>query len=153
MNEVNNGRVKVLGHPGLAPYREARLGPGGAAKRLSFEDNGQRLVWAEEARLQAILGGCKRSLASVRSGIRCYIAFIGVPVVPYVYTLGCACCVSVADKAFPGTRRYFPPELDHLLAWSTMFQSTGTLSNYFSYVKTACLVVRASTEVGRHGPW
>ena len=43
---------------------------------------------------------------------------------------------------------YFPPQLDTLLAWSTTFRSAGTLSNYLGYVKTGCLIVGASTEVG-----
>ena len=33
--------------------------------------------WVESARLDAVLGSCARSLPSLRSGIRCYIAFAG----------------------------------------------------------------------------
>ena len=38
----------------------------------------QRQAWIEEARVKAILGSCSRSMASVRSGVRCYLAFAGM---------------------------------------------------------------------------
>ena len=50
----------------------------------------------------------------------------------------------------PGIRRYFPPDLDVLLAWSTLFRSEGTLSNYLAYVKTACVILKAPTQVSGH---
>ena len=34
--------------------------------------------WLEHARVDAILGACPRSLASVRSGILCYESFLGL---------------------------------------------------------------------------
>ena len=33
-----------------------------------------------------------------------------------------------------------------LLAWSTLFRSRDTFSNYLSYVKTACLCVHAPVQ-------
>ena len=34
-------------------------------------------IWKEKARAQAILGSCSRSIESVKSGARCYMAFVG----------------------------------------------------------------------------
>ena len=45
--------------------------------------------------------------------------------------------------------KYFPPVLNDLLTWSTLFRSEGTFSNYLSYVRTACAIVDAPTEVGQ----
>eukprot|EP00973_Karenia_brevis_P060674 8437929-Karenia_brevis.AAC.1 len=56
----------------------------------------QKLEWAEEARMRAVVGSCPRSMASVASGLRLYFAFV--------------------DKAFPAIRRYFPPQLEVLMA-------------------------------------
>ena len=41
----------------------------------------------------------------------------------------------------------FPPKLDTLLAWSTLFRSEGTWGNYLGYVKTACVLVKVETQV------
>ena len=40
-----------------------------------------------------------------------------------------------------------PPTLNMLLTWSTMFRSSGTFGNYLGYVKTACMLEEAPTEV------
>jgi len=42
-----------------------------------------KLDWVEQARLDAILGACRLSMESWRSGVRCYVAYIG------------ACCCNV----------------------------------------------------------
>ena len=47
----------------------------------------QRQAWIEEARVKAILGSCSRSMASVRSSVRCYLAFAGMhPPISVSYT-------------------------------------------------------------------
>ena len=46
--------------------------------------------------------------------------------------------------------KYFPPSVDTLLAWSTLFRSSGTLANYLSHVRTACLLVGAPVDVFEH---
>ena len=65
-----------------------------------------------------------------RSGIQCYIAFVrevkGMNVV------------------------LWPPKLDWLLAWASMFRCSGTFSNYLGYVKVGCLIERAGVEVFNH---
>ena len=47
----------------------------------------------------------------------------------------------------PSRKRYFPPPVELLLAWSTLFRSAQTFSNYLGYVKTGCLIMNAATEV------
>ena len=85
-----------------------------------------RLQWLEEARVNAVLGSCKHSLKSLRSGFSCYAAF-----------------VRLADPLGEA----IPPKLDLLLSWSTLFRSERTLANYLGYVKTACLLCGASVAV------
>ncbi len=63
-----------------------------------------------------------------------------------------ACAFLLSGHVLPdalGTRKkglYFPPSLDTLLAWSTLFRSGGTWANYAGYVRTACIIVNASTQ-------
>ena len=54
-----------------------------------------------------------------------------------------------ADKYDPVAKRYFPPPLNLLLSWTTMFRSAQTLSNYLGYVQTGCLIANAPTQVGK----
>ena len=56
----------------------------------------------------------------------------------------------VAGKCFPRHGLPFPPSLPVLLAWSTLFRSHRTLTNYLGYVKTGCMLVGVSTEVISH---
>ena len=115
---------------------------------LHFKSKEERAKWTAEARLDAILGGCQASVGSVKSGLRCYLAFAGsyniIHVVHHSHF-----SFQLADAiTCKWPKVYFPPQLDTLLAWSTTFRSAGTLSNYLGYVKTGCLLVGASTEVG-----
>ena len=50
-----------------------------ALRQLDFEGCSQSAidVWMEEARIDAIIGSCALSLKSVKSGTRCYMAFVG----------------------------------------------------------------------------
>ena len=54
------------------------VGPTQATKRLRLEERtkDQRSMWIEEARLDAILGGTRLSLPSLRTGLRCYVSFV-----------------------------------------------------------------------------
>jgi len=56
----------------------------------------------------------------------------------------------VTDSIHTGVKKYFPPKLEWLLAWSTLFRSEGTLGNYLGYVKTGCLLCKASVKVFDH---
>ena len=56
----------------------------GKGPREAFTDTRLRVLssqakakWMEESRLDAILGGCARSMKSWRSGCRCYVSFVG----------------------------------------------------------------------------
>lgn len=46
-------------------------------------------------------------------------------------------------------RRYFPPRLDILLAWSRLFRSGGTFNNYVAHVQTATEVLGECVHVFR----
>ena len=143
---VHGGALKPLTADRL-PCNTARgLGPRGALQKLVGQTSAQKATWLEEARIAAILGSCLLSMKSVKSGIRCYIAFVGERC-----RFDCAAhvtaCVLAADQIAPGTRHYFPPKLETLLTWSTLFRSEGTLSNYLGYLRTACLICKAPTTV------
>ena len=104
------------------------VGPRGAVKRLQSQiaDGTDVDVWLDAARNDAILDSCRLSMKSVRSGVRCYLAFLE----------------TVAPRATP-----FPPRLDILMAWSTNFRHEGTFGNYIGYVRTACLLCGVSADV------
>ena len=61
------------------------------------------------------------------------------------FTLICMCILSEIH----GTEPYFPPRLELLQAWSTLFRCAGTWQNYVGYLKTICLLVGAPMKV--HG--
>ena len=107
-------------------------------------------AWVEEAQLTAILGNRASTLKSLRSGVCCYITFIGEHLreawfcvrsayLAYFYFISDAC----GNKGGP----YFPPKLDMLLAWSQLFRSKDTFGNYLNHVRTACLLVKQPVEV------
>ena len=106
-------------------------GPRLALKSVGLRDRSaaEKKSWVAEARLDAILGSCKKTLPSVRCGIRCFMSFVDELMAPVT------------------VKHYFPPGLDTLLAWSVLFRSEGTLANYLGYVKTACLILGVSTQV------
>jgi hypothetical protein len=73
----------------------------------------------------------------------------------------CACVASICahvglrlclpDDAFPNVsardgRKYFPPAVPMLLAWSMGFRVRGTFVNYLGYVRTGCLVAGCSVQ-------
>jgi hypothetical protein len=104
-------------------------GPLWALRAFCFQDMSavDKFMWLEKARVDSILGASRGSLPSVRSGIRCYLAFV----------------TAVA----PETPSFFPPQLQLLVAWSRLFRVRGVFSNYLGYVKTGCMLVKAPTEV------
>ena len=108
----------------------AGVGPSQALKRLAFGKMAQRDIdeWAERARVDAILGSCSRSLKEMKCGVRCYKAFVD------------------ATRQQPEDC-YLPPRIDTLLAWSTLFRSRATFSNYLGYLRTACLLTKCPTAV------
>ena len=138
-----------------APQAEATHavgnGPRAALKQLVNERKNvaETRVWLEDARLEAVLGGCRRSLPSVRcvcmflswcdlrasrlwirAGIKCYLAFV---------------------KAIAGDSVLaFPPKVEWLQAWAMMFRCSGTFSNYLGYAKIGCILVKEEAGVFEH---
>ena len=104
-------------------------GPRRALQRLKQVVAGPGEVnrWLEEARLQAIVGSCPRSLESVKSGLRCWTGF--------------------AQDVLKLHGRELPPPLEGLQQWSLLFRHPKTWSNYLSYVKLGCQVLGLSTAV------
>jgi len=45
--------------------------------KLKLKTESEKRLWVEESRVQAILGSAPRSLPTIFSGIRTYVAFIG----------------------------------------------------------------------------
>ena len=69
---------------GLSVYAATNVdatgsGPMMALRKKVFEHmtEAQKAAWLEKARIDALLGGMRCSLKSMRSGIRCYRAFVG----------------------------------------------------------------------------
>ena len=75
----------VLTMPSAPPCR-AELGPRKAIDSFGFGkwSHQARAQWIEDARIMAALGPCSKTLPSVRSGVRCYVAFAGIPCVSRV---------------------------------------------------------------------
>ena len=123
-------------------------GPRRALARLKrTEDFTNCNRWKEEARVSAIMGSCICSLPSVRSGVRCYIAFIGMFCSVASRNKLVAMSMLCTDALEGPDAELFPPKLDNLLAWTTLFRCGGTVSNYLGYVKTGTILLKASTEV------
>ena len=128
----------------------ALTGPRAAVDTLSRINDTPREwgIWLEEARLHAILGACRGSIASVKSGIRCFVAFIGAVFARRHVSWAGVASSSFADASGLKTgSRYFPPTVEALLAWSRCFRNSRTWQNYIGYVKTACLVAGEPVEV------
>ena len=127
-------------------------GPGQALQELQRKGLCARKMaaWVQSARMDAILGGLQQTtMASLRSGLRCYIAFVGGIIFLHVhmFTVLTMFSAGIIGTCFPGTTSFFPPSLTCLLAWSVTFRSKGTFANYLGYVKHGCIMVGASTEV------
>ena len=86
-----------------------------------------RANWVERERVRSLLGSCPRSIASLRSGIRCWHGF--------------------CEGALGLGGAQIPPALDSLLAWASLFRCSGTFANYLSFVRTVCMLCRADTAV------
>ena len=47
------------------------------ALNLCDKSESEKRAWQEESRVLAVVDSCKLSMASVRSGVRCYLEFAG----------------------------------------------------------------------------
>ena len=108
------------------------MGPRSTLKSIQLDkmDSAARNKWLREAKLDSIVSSCRLSLPSVRSGIRCFAAFMAA--------------------AYPDRQLIFPPSLECLLQWSALFRCKNTFANYLGYLRTACLLVDEPTEVLDH---
>ena len=104
-------------------------GPRGTLRRVveGLENDAEKQAFIAKASLDAVLGACPKSMPSLRCGVRCYIGYV--------------------DEMQPWGHSYFPPKLNTLLSWSTLFRSEGTWANYVGYVRTACILVGAPVDV------
>ena len=88
---------QVLLHQALAVKPAAPpvegLGPRGALRHMQLAARSleEKKSWMEEARVDAILGACRLSLRSVKSGVCCYVAFASVLCAPWVCASGAHC--------------------------------------------------------------
>ena len=102
-------------------------------RRLDSEEGPVSVAeWLSSARAAALLGACPRSIASFKSGVAAWIAF--------------------AREALALHGSELPPSADGLLAWSLLFRSDQTFSNYVSHVKLACQVCGLPVDVFRDTP-
>ena len=122
-------------------------GPMAALKRAQLEEKSEqgKDEWLEKARIDAILGSCRLSLPSVRSGIRCYAEFAGRQLNLKKVARNALLCFT--GNMNTGRGHLLPPKLEMLLAWSTLFRSEGTFANYVAHVRTACMLCEVSIKV------
>ena len=73
-----DGILELL-EPRAANTTSAGHGPMAALESLDLSALSESAMaeWLETARLDAILGSCRLSLKSVKSGVRCFMAFAG----------------------------------------------------------------------------
>ena len=75
---LSNGEVNLVKE--RPPNQHAAgVGPRAAIRKLHQKEMSlqEKLEFVEQARLDALLGACRLSLHSWKSGVKCYIAFIG----------------------------------------------------------------------------
>ena len=79
VTQIKSGKLDGLKSHAAINLSADGNGPMVAMKRqeMGAMSNAQRAQWMEKARLDALLGGTRFSLNSLRSGLRCYIAFVG----------------------------------------------------------------------------
>ena len=76
---IKQGNLKGL-KPAAQPQADFKArGPQNALKQsqLASKSAEEKQQWIEESRVYAILGSAPRTLPSILSGIRAYVAFIG----------------------------------------------------------------------------
>ena len=118
--------------PILAPGSRAgtKIGPMRTLQKLDevLVDQDAKDKWLATARVDALVGASKGSIASVNSGVKGYLKF----------------ALKVLGKCEADA---IPPSVDDLLAWSMLFRHPTTFSNYLGYLKLGCMLVRKSTAV------
>ena len=118
-----------------------------ARKEGSTQEQRERFL--ANARQDAILGATAKSQKSVRSGVRCWMSFVGPLLQAAALRFASMCCL-FSDTYDPLLRRYFPPPIRLLVPWTTLFRSPGTLQNYLGHVKTGCILAGKPIQVSCH---
>ena len=75
----------------------------------------------DKARATAVMGNCPKTRQAFRSGVAAWFAF--------------------AEALLGSSEAGWPPQIDHMLAWSHTFRCVGTFCNYEGHVRTACLAL------------
>ena len=101
----------------------------------------ERRLWAQKAKIAAILGACPKSHKSMISGLRHWCEFVAVAYGDESkVSVACILCLgSVFAFLVILFMQAFPPRMDMVLAWSTTFRCAGTFGNYLGYLRTVCL--------------
>ena len=78
LRTVCKGKLSPLLGSSIDDTSEGR-GPRAALMALNLCDKSEseKKAWQEESRVLAVVDSCKLSMASVRSGVRCYLEFAG----------------------------------------------------------------------------
>ena len=106
----------------------------------------QRQYFLANARKDALLGATAKSQKSVRSGVRCWMSFVG-PSAKQPPCWASPCAGFRSDSYDPIMKRYFPPPIQLLVPWTILFRSPHTLKNYLGYVRTGCILAGKPVEV------
>ena len=113
-------------------------GPMATLKSLEAESlsDTDRLKWLEDTRLDAMLGATSRSQNSVRSGVRLWMAFVGVNGMSVQHVLGncvyksvCRQIRSAAEAVFPATVAPLDFMDNHLQKWRHAEELFGICQN------------------------
>ena len=106
-------------------------GPCKAMKDLAvnLDSDQARAIWAEAARLAAIVGSCPKSIREAKSGMRVWIWFAR-------HVLGIKGSVWALRE-------------QDIMAWSNMFRNKDTFSTCLGYVRTGCMMGKQPTDVLR----
>jgi hypothetical protein len=55
--------------------------------------------------------------------------------------------IALAGACFPATDSIFPPRLDVLIAWASLFPSVATFRDHLDHLKLACVIGHVPTSV------
>ena len=74
-----SGKVSALPTRWWSENPASGRGPMATLKHLGLAEKNveERARWIENARIDSILGGMRSALPSLKSGLRCYVAFVG----------------------------------------------------------------------------
>ena len=141
---------QALSAPPMHATHAVGRGPRAAQKAWSKERMTvcETNAWMEKARREAILGGCRRSMDSVKSV--CFRVVLVCTVVVLLARSGIQCYIAFVRAVKGGSVVLWPPKLDWLLAWAMLFRNRGTFSNYLGYVKIGCFLERVDVVVLSH---